>query len=179
MKVRKFYPRQVLRRLQGEYQKLDAAQLAILRYAMRKGRKLGISMFTGSCATREDLLTAANAQEAKAIIENANVRLIFAASDIEPYQRLGKQAMTEPNKILTLDENPSHPQNMKSRKHNVSTESLATFQQTFSEKLLAMSDESVLEGHDPEALKSENLAMVAAAKAEAERRNPTPTKDES
>ncbi len=44
MKVRRFYPRQVLRRLQGEHEQLDKGKMAAVVYAMRKGRKLGVSI---------------------------------------------------------------------------------------------------------------------------------------
>lgn len=47
---------------------------------------------------------------------------------------------------------------------------LATLLRTLSEELLVMPDEDILEGANPEALRSESLAMIAAAKAEAGRR---------
>lgn len=47
---------------------------------------------------------------------------------------------------------------------------LATLLRTLSEELLVMPDEDILEGANPEALISESLAMIAAAKAEAGRR---------
>jgi hypothetical protein len=50
------------------------------------------------------------------------------------------------------------------------TDELAKFLRTQLEEVLNMSDEDILEGANPGALKSENLAMVADAKAEAGRR---------
>jgi len=47
---------------------------------------------------------------------------------------------------------------------------LAMLLRTLSEELLVMPDEDILEGANPEALRSESLAMIAAAKAEAGRR---------
>lgn len=50
------------------------------------------------------------------------------------------------------------------------SDELATFLQTQLDELLDMSDEDILEGANPEALKLNNLSMIAAAKAEAGRR---------
>lgn len=47
---------------------------------------------------------------------------------------------------------------------------LAMFLQIQLEELLEMSDEDILDGANPDALKAENLAMVAKAKAEVGRR---------
>lgn len=47
---------------------------------------------------------------------------------------------------------------------------LAMLLRTLSEELLAMPDEDILEEANPDALRSESLAMIAAAKAEAGRR---------
>lgn len=47
---------------------------------------------------------------------------------------------------------------------------LAMFLQTHLEELLEMSDEDMLEGKDPKAIKLEGMAMLEAAKAEAGRR---------
>lgn len=54
--------------------------------------------------------------------------------------------------------------------HIGKTDELATFLQMQLEELLEMSDEDILDGANQDALKSENLAMVAKAKAEAGRR---------
>lgn len=49
------------------------------------------------------------------------------------------------------------------------SDELAMFLRTQLEELLEMPDEDILEGANPEALKSKSLAMIAAAKAEAGR----------
>jgi hypothetical protein len=54
--------------------------------------------------------------------------------------------------------------------NTVKSDELAMFLQTHLEELLEMSDEDVLEGKDPKAIKSEGMAMLEAAKAEAGRR---------
>lgn len=77
MKIRNFYPRQVLRKLQGDHKQLDAGQLAAVKFAVRKGRKFGISLMVGSTATSADVLAATNQASAKAIIANANTRIIL------------------------------------------------------------------------------------------------------
>ena len=50
------------------------------------------------------------------------------------------------------------------------TDELAMFLRMQIEELLEMPDEDILDGANPETLKSENLAMITAAKAEAGRR---------
>lgn len=54
--------------------------------------------------------------------------------------------------------------------NTVKSDELAMFLQTQLEELLDMSDEDILEGKDPKAIKSEGMAMLEAAKAEAGRR---------
>lgn len=76
MKVRKFYPRQVLRKLHGDHKALDGRQLAAIRYGARKGRKLGISLMVGSTASAVDLAAAENPQQAKAILDSASTRVV-------------------------------------------------------------------------------------------------------
>jgi len=77
MKIRKFYPRQVLRKLQGEHKALEAAQLAAITYCARKGRKLGISLMIDSTATASELLAAGSPELAHAVIANATTRIIL------------------------------------------------------------------------------------------------------
>ncbi|HXU94580.1 MAG TPA: hypothetical protein VFP33_13070 [Gallionella sp.] len=52
----------------------------------------------------------------------------------------------------------------------VKSDELAMFLQMQLDELLEMSDEDILEGESPDTLRSENLAMIANAKAEAGRR---------
>lgn len=54
--------------------------------------------------------------------------------------------------------------------NTVKSDELAMFLQTHLEELLDMSDEEILEGKDPKAIKSEGMAMLEAAKVEAGRR---------
>jgi hypothetical protein len=75
MKARNFYPRQVLRKLQGEHKQLDAGQLAALRYVTLKGRKLGISLMSGTTATPADLAGAMSKEAAAVMLANANTRI--------------------------------------------------------------------------------------------------------
>lgn len=77
MKQRNFYPRQVLRKLQGEHKQLDAGQLAALRYLLLKGRKLGISVMSGTTATAAELVGAVSKEAAAAILANANTKIIL------------------------------------------------------------------------------------------------------
>jgi hypothetical protein len=77
MKVRKFYPRQVLRRLQGEHEELTLGQFAALRYLMLRSRKLGYSISAGPAASREDVLAAASAKAAQAVFANSLYRIML------------------------------------------------------------------------------------------------------
>lgn len=77
MKVRNFYPRQVLRKLQGEHKNLDNGQMAVLRYVMRKGRKLGYSVTSGPTASAEDLFAATTKETAQAILANCTTRIVL------------------------------------------------------------------------------------------------------
>lgn len=80
MKVRKFYPRQVLRKLQGDHIRLDDGQFAAVKYAALKGRKLGMSLFVGSTADRLEILAAASSETVQAVIENATTRIVLNGS---------------------------------------------------------------------------------------------------
>ena len=77
MKVQKFYPRQVLRKLQGDHQALDAGQLAAIKYAIRKGRKLCLSLSVASTASAGEVLAAASPELAQAVIANSTTRIIL------------------------------------------------------------------------------------------------------
>ncbi len=80
MKIRNFYPRQVLRTLQGDHKQLDAGQVAAIQYAARKGRKLGLSLMIGSTANSADVLASVSRESAQAIIANANTRIFLKAA---------------------------------------------------------------------------------------------------
>lgn len=77
MKVQKFYPRQVLRKLQGEHKALDAGQLAAVNYGVRESRKIGLSLKVSSSATATDLIAAMSYEQAQAIIANATTRIFL------------------------------------------------------------------------------------------------------
>ncbi len=69
MKTRKFYPRQVLRRLQGGHAALSAGQRAALAFACRRGRKLGYAVSVATQAAFDSPAVAA------AILANATWRI--------------------------------------------------------------------------------------------------------
>lgn len=76
MKNRNFYPRQVLRALEGKtIQELDSGRLHALHYFMRKSRKMNQTIAVLSDVNRSDL-EGASETAARAILENANL-LIF------------------------------------------------------------------------------------------------------
>ena len=74
MKVRLFYPRSALRKLSNkEPVKLTAGEMAALKYAMRRGRKLGICVL---CAPIDmQPLVDVTPEQARAIVENATTRI--------------------------------------------------------------------------------------------------------
>lgn len=72
MKTQKFYPRQTIRRLVGEHKQLTEGQLAVIKYATRKGRKLGLTIGIGSTASAAALAAAESPNIAQAILQNAN-----------------------------------------------------------------------------------------------------------
>lgn len=80
MKIRKFYPRQVIRKLQGEHMALNAAQTAVLRYAMLRSRKLGYAIMAGPKLSPGKLAGAMNAEAAQAILANCTTRIILQPS---------------------------------------------------------------------------------------------------
>jgi len=77
MKVQKFYPRQVLRSLEGDHKDLDAGQRAAIKYASLKGRKLGLSICVGSTATAADVLAAPSSELVQALFANATTSIVI------------------------------------------------------------------------------------------------------
>lgn len=76
-KPRRFYPRQALRRLQGDHVALSPSQDAALRYLTRRGRRMGysVTVFPNVCA--EALMSAKSEAAFKAILANATTRIIL------------------------------------------------------------------------------------------------------
>ena len=56
MKVRNFYPRQALRKLQGEHAELSKGQKSALKVLMLKGRKMGIAVALSQVVDKNELL---------------------------------------------------------------------------------------------------------------------------
>lgn len=77
MKVRNFYPRQVLRKLQGEHVTLSKGQEAAFRFAMLKGRKLGIAMARAAVVDKAELLAAQSKESAERILSNCNIKIVM------------------------------------------------------------------------------------------------------
>ena len=49
MKIRKFYPRSAIRTLGGrEFSTLEAGEVAALRFVMRRGRSMGVSVMVSA-----------------------------------------------------------------------------------------------------------------------------------
>ncbi|ABD72126.1 hypothetical protein Rfer_4440 (plasmid) [Rhodoferax ferrireducens T118] len=77
MKIRNFYPRQVLRKLQGENKQFDAGQLAAIKYPERKGRKLSLSIVVGMPKSAVDVIKSISQETAQAMIANANTFILL------------------------------------------------------------------------------------------------------
>lgn len=77
MKVRKFYPLQVLRKLQGEHAVLSKGQEAAFRFAALKGRKLGIAIVRTGVVNKTELLAAQSNEIAERILANCNTKIVM------------------------------------------------------------------------------------------------------
>lgn len=75
MKEQKFYPRQVLRRMQGDHQDLNRGQLAVIRYATLNGRKLGIRLWVHAAIDTAPLVESGAHELADAVLANATTRI--------------------------------------------------------------------------------------------------------
>lgn len=76
MKIRKFYPDQVLRRLHGEHKNHDAGQLAAIEYTTRKGRKLDQSIVVGLPESAVEVIKSISHEKARVMITNANTFIL-------------------------------------------------------------------------------------------------------
>lgn len=77
MKKRNFYPRQVLRKLQGEHSTLDAGQNAALRYLLRRGRRLGYSVQVGPAVNSGDFPLSGLAKASSVLLSNVTTRILL------------------------------------------------------------------------------------------------------
>lgn len=78
MKIRKFYPRQVLRALEGkEVQKIDNGQRKALVFFMKRSRKMNQEIFILNDATKSDFAGAVNKETAEAILANATTKIFL------------------------------------------------------------------------------------------------------
>ena len=76
MRVQKFYPKQVMRKLKGKtVGSLDAGELAALCFFMRKSRMYGFEISVINGAKASDLVSASNKEAADAILANVNSRI--------------------------------------------------------------------------------------------------------
>ena len=74
MKVRKFYPTSVLRKLDGKARAvLSAGEQAALAFAMRKGRKLGVQVIMAHSELAD--FEKAPLDVAAAVIANCNLKV--------------------------------------------------------------------------------------------------------
>ena len=68
MRVRRFYPKQVAKKLNGkEVDSLGLGERSALTFFFKRGRKYGISISVVNNANREQLLAASNAEDAEAV----------------------------------------------------------------------------------------------------------------
>lgn len=80
MRVRTFYPRQVIRKLQGEHRALNDAQTAVLRFELLRGRKLGYAIEVGPRCSVADFAGSCNALVAQAVLANCTTHIILRPS---------------------------------------------------------------------------------------------------
>lgn len=76
MRVRKFYPKQVAKKLNGrEVDSLGPGERSALTFFFNRGRKYGISISVVNNANREQLLAASSAEGAAAVQREAGSRV--------------------------------------------------------------------------------------------------------
>lgn len=80
MKTRTFYPRQVLRKLQGVHTSLDAGQEAALKFVLRRGRKLGYSVSVFPTTTAAQLAGTTSREAADMLLSSAPTRITLQPS---------------------------------------------------------------------------------------------------
>ncbi|MEX3983941.1 hypothetical protein AB4Y45_33690 [Paraburkholderia sp. EG287A] len=79
MKQRRFYPRQVLRALEGrETPGLSRGETCALRYFLLRARKLGQPIFLMRAPTDLSSLASATDEERRAVFENSNTRIFLS-----------------------------------------------------------------------------------------------------
>jgi hypothetical protein len=79
MKVRRFYPRQVLRALAGrEVTGLHAGEQCALCYFMRRSRKLGQPIFIVNAAADLSQLKHASPEQIRAVLENTSTKIFLS-----------------------------------------------------------------------------------------------------
>lgn len=77
MKKRNFYPRQVLRALEGKtVQELDAGRMCALQFFMRKSRKMN-QMIAVLSDAKQSAVAGATEAEAHAVFANATTRIFL------------------------------------------------------------------------------------------------------
>lgn len=82
MKAQKFYPRQVLRKLQGDHHDLTRGQLAAIRYATLNGRRLGMNVWVYAAIDIAPFTGAGASHLAAAAVANATTRI-----EVKEHQR--------------------------------------------------------------------------------------------
>ena len=76
MKIRNFYPRQVLRSLEGkDVQTIDNGQRKALVYFLKRSRKMNQGIFILNDVTKSDFAGAINKETAEAILANATTKI--------------------------------------------------------------------------------------------------------
>lgn len=78
MKVQKFYPKQVMRRLKGRsVETLNNGEKAALSFFMRKGRKFGMAIGVQNDAKYEDLIASNSKAAANVILASSNSKIFL------------------------------------------------------------------------------------------------------
>ncbi len=78
MKKRKFYPRQVLKSLEGlNVQDLDAGRKHALQYFLLNSRKLNQQIALLNSASPAELLAATSKEQADAIMQNSGTKIFL------------------------------------------------------------------------------------------------------
>lgn len=93
MKIRSFYPRQVLRRLQGDHADLSASETAALRFLMLRSRKMGLAVVVGPVPDATGQERALGQKVGTDLAGLMRVKIFRVGSDLAGFPAMTKAAL--------------------------------------------------------------------------------------
>lgn len=78
MKIQKFYPTQVIRKLNGrKYDSLDSGEKAAVQFFFRNSRKVGVNVAVMNKQSMKQLMAGTTKHEAKIVLANSNPKIMM------------------------------------------------------------------------------------------------------